>query len=222
MNQRSRLKIVFVLILSYIGLVTFVSDIKAQDFIVEEEFTTEDERGSIDGIDGENDSVLLDGEEVYTDMDAFDIEIEIGNQSFFNKKVPVFVNISPNKDFEYIEVRFDKPGTIDLSYDNKFLKLDKGDSSSIKFVVTPLKEGRSRIIVTVIGWGGTNYSTTKSTDVSFDSELIITPKQAAYSRMESLKIGFLILLGIGILVGVVLFTKFLIKFLREYLKPFEY
>jgi len=157
-------------------------------------------------------------------VQTFNIEIEVGTQSPWNKSVPIIVKVRPNQDTTRTNVTWDTPVGIEFEDKNKqtYLAIPSGQVQVYKVRVKPIVSGTYTIASTATDWGyGANFASTSSVTITFDDNLIITPQSSEYST--AVIIRYAVILLSSIIIGFILYllSKKGFNKLKIWLKPPE-
>ncbi|GAB4161849.1 MAG: hypothetical protein Fur003_5120 [Candidatus Dojkabacteria bacterium] len=154
----------------------------------------------------------------------FTIEVIVGTQSPWTKKVPITVKVKPNIDTTRTQITWSSPTGVELkdNQSDQYYKLPKGEVYTRTVKVKPLQGGNYTIAATATDWGyGENVTNSESVSISFDDSLLVTPRTADYSAAVLAK--WITILVITVVGGFLLFLlgKRGLKLLKEWLKPPE-
>lgn len=154
-------------------------------------------------------------------IEPFTVELYVDPQSAWTGKVPLIVRFRANMDAPKTEITWDSPTGVSISPSHpRFVSSTKGEVYTYKAFLSPNSQGSYNIAVNVTAWQvQTNYTSSASSIVAFDSDLKVTPQTAEYTSavlVRNVVLGFLailVLVGLGYL-GKIAFEKF-----KEWIKP---
>jgi hypothetical protein len=159
-----------------------------------------------------------------TTVQPFNIEVEIGTQSPWDKSVPIIVKVRPNQDTTRTNITWDTPVGVELTDKNEYtyLALPKGQVQVYEVRVKPIVSGTYTIASTATDWGyGANFASTDSITITFNENHVVTPQSTGYSG--SVIIRYVVITLSTALIGFLLFLlgKFGLGKLKVWLKPPE-
>lgn len=157
-------------------------------------------------------------------ISPFDIELVVGTQSPWTKKVPVTVKIRPSQDTTRTNVTWDYPVGINLKDPNStnYEAIPQGQVWSYTVKVDPIVSGTYTIAATATDWGyGSNFASSISTDITFNDNLVATPAQTNYSTAVTIRYVIITLLFLLVCAIAYIFGRTGLKKLKQWLKPPE-
>lgn len=170
----------------------------------------------------QNDSNLTSDTDESQDLsNPFQIEMKVGTQSPWSKKVPVEVIFTPKFDSSRTQVDWDIP--LGLEVEKKyqdFFDAKKGETYSVEALIDPQQPGTYNIVVNITNWGyGSNVTSSSKMTLTFDQSRIVEPRTAGFQTASTIRyivvLGSLVLIGIGIFFG----AKKGMRSLQAWLKP---
>ncbi|MCB9790585.1 hypothetical protein H6764_01030 [Candidatus Nomurabacteria bacterium] len=134
---------------------------------------------------------------------VFDIKIDVGTQSPWNKKVPVTLTITPNLDSNRTEVSWDVPYGVEIVDKNQnFFSAGKGEAFKRKAYVFPGKPGTYTITANVTNWGyGSNYTSSENITLTFGTNLVTDPETSSYTIASIIRYTVILLIFASIIAG---------------------
>ncbi len=153
----------------------------------------------------------------------FDIDVEIGTQSVWNKTVPIIVKFTPKMDNRSTEVNFDYLPGIEVRENYKnFFPTKKGETVSVEAIVVPNSQGVYLIGIDVISWGDYNYINSERIRLEFDGNLELVPVQPEYTIAKNMQIGAILVATAGLMAGTFFLLKKLAPKFQKWIKPDVY
>jgi len=165
--------------------------------------------------------ILLWQGKVFAQENGFEVNLSLGTQSLFSKKVPLIIKFKPTIDSDNTEITFDHSYGIEVdpSFDNYF-STDADNVYTYKAYISPKQAGNYDISVTVVSWGvGSNKSSTENISVSFNNSLVVTPMQSGFALNMIIVIIVALLLGVAFIFFLVRGLKYLMKKFKIWMKP---
>jgi hypothetical protein len=153
----------------------------------------------------------------------FDIEVDIGTQSFWDKSVPITVKFTPKIDSIKTELTFDHLDGIQIvkRFDD-FFAVSKDQSVSLKAKVIPESSGSFSIGVNVISWGDYNYINSEKIKLEFGDDRVLVPAQQGYKTGRAIYVVIILGFFAGLIFGVFLFLKKISPLIIKWIKPDVY
>ena len=173
---------------------------------------------------GSEEEEVLDITKEDTSEDFYNIQLIVGSQSGFDKYVPIIVRITPNKTPTKTQITWEVPDDFNIRIKHReFIEsLAKDETYEYKIRVKPETSGTYEIFVNVTAWEPeSNYTTSTSTIISFNENLVVDGSDSNYIITTVVKILLIILFIAGIGFGIYKGWNKLLTFLKEYLKPPE-
>lgn len=173
--------------------------------------------------DPDNDNLTLDP--INTEVKSpFDIELVVGTQSPWNKKVPITVKVRPSQDTTRTNITWDYPVGLELSdkYESNYEAIPQGQVWSYTIKVKPVVSGTYTVAATATDWGyGSNFTSSESVSVTFNENLVVTPITAQYTTAVTVRYIVIVLLGILGMAVLYILGRIGLKSLKKWLKPPE-
>jgi len=156
-----------------------------------------------------------------TSADMFDMEIEVGTQSAWTKKVPLTLKFKSYIDAAETQISWDVPSGISVQARHKeFIAIEKDGVYTAKANIIPERKGRYEIAANITVWQyNTNYNLSDEVTLEFDDELISIPDTLGYGTAVIIKYVIIGLALILVLLGLVVGGKVGLKKMKAYLKP---
>lgn len=154
----------------------------------------------------------------------FDIELVIGTQSPWTKKVPITIKIRPSQDTTRTNITWDYPVGVDIKDSNatSYEAIPQGQVWSYTVKIDPIVSGTYTIAATATDWGyGANFASSDSINITFNDNLVVTPSTAGYSTAVTVRYIVITLLFILGGVAAYIFGRVGLKRLKQWLKPPE-
>lgn len=180
-----------ILLILTILLLIPLSPIGAQDELPTEEV----------GVEAQGEGV----DEVIRTSDLFDVEIEVGTQSPWTKRVPVTIRFRATIDADEVGISWDAPVSLDVQEKHDaFISVVKGEVYTATANILSDRAGAYDIAGNVTAWQyNTNYTSSASTSLTFDEDGITVPQTLGYTGAIAVKyaaLGLLTIIGAVLLV----------------------
>lgn len=166
-------------------------------------------------------TLLLAQEADNTTTRYFDISMRQLGQSGWNKAVTYAIYVTPKLDSPRTQILWDSASAIEISpRHSEFVDLYRNETYTFKAKVKPKRSGTYEISANLIAWQyDTNYSSSVSDNVTFNSNLIVEPIETKYTLEVITKYLVITLIIAGLIVASVVYGKKSIKSLKKWLTP---
>jgi hypothetical protein len=155
------------------------------------------------------------------EFEYFNIDLEIGTQSVWNKSIPLTIYIKPERDFNRVEVTFAHSSLLDVRYRGaQYFPVIAGETYKLDAKIYPDRPGTHKITVSAIAWEyNTNYTSTDTIQLEIDEMKQISPQTDRYKLFNVLRYIFFVVFFAGLGVGLFFVGKKSLKKLQAWLKP---
>ncbi len=157
-------------------------------------------------------------------INPFDIKITFGTQNPLNKKIPVWIAVTPNIDAERAEITWDsRYGLTFIPQYEQFVKLNKGETYSFKTILVPEEPGSYTLTVNVNEWGyGRNYTSSSDIQLKISENLVTDPATEGYGIATIVMYIVLALIAVAVIFLLIFAGKKFATWMKEWLKPPEF
>lgn len=153
---------------------------------------------------------------------AAEVNVELGTQSVWDKKIPIIVNFTPKISSNNTEISWDVPAGINLIENhNKFIETEAEKEYTVTAFADPINSGEYRVVVNITSWAQTNYTTSESVVFSVNESLVVTPPTQGYNMMLIVKYGIFAFVGVVTIAVIGFGGKFVADWAKKYFAPPE-